>query len=271
MTAVLDGSDLTVVRHGRRILDAVTVTLTPGVLTAIIGPNGSGKSTLLRVLAGVWPLTNGVVTLDGDTLLQMPRREVARRLSFLPQETSCDFAFTVGEIVAMGRHPHRGRFAAENVHDREAVHDALTTCDLLHLRKRNITRLSGGERQRVALARCLAAHPDVLLLDEPTAHLDLEHTLSLLKLCRTLAVRGMTVVLATHDVGNVARFADQILLLHGGRVVASGSPASVLTPVRLRAVFLVDTQIVTTPDGNWALIFDVPPAAPGALAQGAHR
>ena len=271
MSAVLNGRDLTVVRHGCRILDEVTVTLTPGVLTAIIGPNGSGKSTLLRVLAGVWPLTNGVVTLDGESLLQMPRREVARRLSFLPQETRCDFAFTVEEIVAMGRHPHRGRFAAESVHDREAVHDALTTCDLLHLRKRNITRLSGGERQRVALGRCLAAQPDVLLLDEPTAHLDLEHTLSLLKLCRALAIRNTTVVLATHDVGNVARFATQVVLLHGGRVVASGLPASVLTPARLRTVFLVDTQIVTTPDGNSALIFDVPSAAPGALAQGAHR
>jgi len=271
VSAVLNGRELTVVRHGRRILDAVTVTLTPGVLTAIIGPNGSGKSTLLRVLAGVWPLTNGAVTLDDDTLLQMPRREVARRLSFLPQETRCDFAFTVEEIVAMGRHPHRGRFAGENIHDREAVHDALTTCDLVHLRKRNITRLSGGERQRVALARCLAAQPDVLLLDEPTAHLDLEHTLSVLTLCRALAIRGTTVVLATHDVGNVARFAAQVVLLHGGRVVASGLPASVLTPARLRTVFFVDTQIVTTPDGNSALIFDVPSAAPGALAQGAHR
>ena len=179
VSVVLNGHELTVVRHGRRILDEVTVTLTPGVLTAVIGPNGSGKSTLLRVLAGVWPLTNGAVTLDEEhTRCRCPRREVARRLSFLPQETRCDFAFTVEEIVAMGRHPHRGRFAGENIHDREAVHDALTTCDLLHLRARNVTRLSGGERQRVALARCLAAQPDVLLLDEPTAHLDLEHTLS---------------------------------------------------------------------------------------------
>jgi iron complex transport system ATP-binding protein len=271
VSAVLNGRALTVVRYGRRILDDVTVTLTPGALTAIIGPNGSGKSTLLRVLAGVWPLTDGAVTLNEEPLLRMPRREVARRLAFLPQETRCDFGFTVEEVVAMGRHPHRERFAAENVHDREAVHDALTTCDLLHLIKRNITRLSGGERQRVALARCLAAQPDVLLLDEPTAHLDLEHTLSLLRLCRTLAERGRTIVLATHDVANVARFADQIVLLHGGRVVASGSPASVLTCERLRTVFLVDTQIVTTPDGSSALIFGAPSATPGALAQGAHR
>ena len=271
MSAVLTGRDLTVVRHGRRILDEVTVTLTPGVLTAIIGPNGSGKSTLLRVLAGVWPLTGGEATLNEEPLVQMPRRAVAQRLSFLPQDTRCDFAFTVEEIVAMGRNPHRGQFAAENAADREAVHDAMTTCDLLHLRGRIITRLSGGERQRVALARCLAAQPDVLLLDEPTAHLDLEHALSLLKLCRTLAARGTTVVVATHDIGNVARFADEIVLLHSGRVVASGSPASVLTPARLRSVFSVDTHVVTTPDGDSALIFDVPSAAPAAVAQGAHR
>ena len=271
MSVVLIGRELTVVRHGRRILDEVTLTLTPGALTAVIGPNGSGKSTLLRALAGVWPLTSGEVTLNEEPLVQMPRREVARRLSFLPQDTRCDFAFTVEEIVAMGRHPHRGRFAAENARDREAVHDALMTCDLLHLRARSVTHLSGGERQRVAVARCLAAQPDVLLLDEPTAHLDLEHTLSVLALCRTLAARGTTVVLATHDVGTVARFAAQIVLLHSGRVVASGSPASVLTPSRLRNVFLVDAQIVTTADGHSALVFDVPSAAPGALAQGVDR
>jgi iron complex transport system ATP-binding protein len=271
VSAVLNGRQLTVVRHGRQILGEVTVTLTPGVLTAIIGPNGSGKSTLLRALAGVWPLTSGEVTLNKEPVVQMPRREVAQRLSFLPQDTRCDFAFTVEEIVAMGRHPHRGRFAAENAADREAVHNALTTCDLLHLKKRNVARLSGGERQRVALARCLAAQPDVLLLDEPTAHLDLEHTLSVLALCRTLAVRGTAVVLATHDIGTIARFAAQIVLLHGGRVVASGSPALVLTPARLRTVFLVDTQIVAIPGGNSALIFDVPSVAPGALTQGVHR
>jgi iron complex transport system ATP-binding protein len=310
--SALSGRELTVVRSGRRILDDVTVTLCPGGLTAIIGPNGSGKSTLLRVLAGVWPVTHGAVILNEEPVPQMPRREVARRLSFLPQETRCDFGFTVEEVVAMGRHPHRGRFAAENIHDRQAVHDALTACDLHHLTKRNITRLSGGERQRVALARCLAARPEVLLLDEPTAHLDLEHTLSLLKLCRTLAAKGTarhsrnqtcravspdqcwherdtnapttmceentlqrvsvtTVVVATHDVANVARFADQVVLLHGGRVVASGSPASVLTRQRLRTAFLVDTQIVTTPDGNSALVFDVPSDAPRAVVQGAHR
>jgi ABC-type cobalamin/Fe3+-siderophores transport system ATPase subunit len=131
--------------------------------------------------------------------------------------------------------------------------------------------LSFGQQKLLEFAMALMNEPDVLLLDEPTAHLDLEHTLSVLKLCRALAIRGTTVVLATHDVGNVARFAAAVVLLHGGRVVASGLPASVLTPARLRTVFFVDTQIVTTPDGHSALIFDVPSDAPGALVQGAHR
>jgi cobalamin transport system ATP-binding protein len=262
MTAVLAGRNLVVVRGGRRILDDVTVTLAPGALTAVIGPNGSGKSTLLRVLAGLWAPTSGEVTLDDEPLEQMPRRDVAQRLSFLPQDTRCDFAFTVDEIVAMGRHPHRGRFASETTRDREAVLDALATCDLLHLRTRTITRLSGGERQRVALARCLAAEPHILLLDEPTAHLDLEHALSVLTLCRALAARGTTVVLATHDLGTVARFATHTVLLHAGRSVATGSPATVLTPARLRDAFAVETQIITTADGRSAFVFDMPHTTP---------
>lgn len=272
MSAILAGRELVVMRGGRRILDDVTVTLARGALTAVIGPNGSGKSTLLRVLAGLWAPTSGEATLDGEPLERMPRRNIARRVSFLPQETRCDFAFTVEEIVAMGRHPHRGRFSAENGRDREKVVDALATCDLLHLRTRSITRLSGGERQRVALARCLAAEPDILLLDEPTAHLDLEHALSVLTLCRALAASGTTVVLATHDLGTVARFATHTILLHAGRNIATGSPATVLTPARLREAFAVETQIITTVDGRSAFVFDVPDAAPPqAFAQGAHR
>jgi iron complex transport system ATP-binding protein len=192
----------------------------------------------------------------------MQRRDVARRLSFLPQDTRCDFAFTVEEIVAMGRHPHRGRFVPESARDRATVLDALATCDLLHLRSRTITRLSGGERQRVALARCLAAEPDILLLDEPTAHLDLEHALSMLTRCRALTAKGTTVVLATHDLGTVARFATQTVLLHGGRSIATGSPAAVLTPSRLKDAFAVETQIVTTADGRSAFLFDMPDNAP---------
>jgi iron complex transport system ATP-binding protein len=267
VNAVLAGQDIVVVRTGRRILDEVSVTVIPGALTAVIGPNGSGKSTLLRVLAGLWAPASGAVTLNGEPLAGMPRRDVARRLSFLPQDTRCDFAFTVEEIVAMGRHPHRGRFAPEGARDREVVEAAVRMCDLAHVRTRTITRLSGGERQRVAIARCLAAEPDVLLLDEPTAHLDLEHSLAVIALCCDLAAQGTAVIVATHDLGTVSRFAARAVLLHHGQVVGIGSPATVLTPARLKEVFAVDTQIATTADGRSAFVFETPTAQQPALEE----
>jgi iron complex transport system ATP-binding protein len=253
MSAALTASRLVVDRGGRRILDASELTLERGTLTAILGPNGSGKSTLLRALAGVWPA--GDVRLGEAPIARMPRRDLARRLAFLPQDTRCDFAFTVEEIVAMGRHPHRGRFAPEQAENRQAVDAALRTCDLDALRLRTIDRLSGGERQRVSIARCLAADPQVLLLDEPTAHLDLEHALGIFALCRRFAGEGRTVAVATHDIATVSRYATRIVLLHAGRIVASGSPMDVLTPEACRAVFAVEAEVVTSARGEHAFVF----------------
>jgi iron complex transport system ATP-binding protein len=271
MTSILSGQDLTVVRGRRRILERATLALAPGAVTAILGPNGSGKSTLLRTLAGVWQPVGGTVTLDGRPLARMSRQDIAKRVSFLPQDTHCDFAFTVEEIVAMGRHPHRGRFAAEGTCDRAARDAAIARCDLDHLRGRTIDRLSGGERQRVAIARCFATEPAVLLLDEPTAHLDVEHALTILTLCRTLASTGTAIAVAMHDLGTVVRCASHAALLHEGRIVASGLPADVLTPGRCRQVFAVDTEVLTTADGRPALVFSSPTMAPGAApVQGVH-
>lgn len=272
MSAALAGNGLTVVRGGRRILADVAVTVAHGAMTALLGPNGSGKSTLLRVLGGIWPATAGSVTFFGEALAHLSRAEIARRIAYLPQDGRCDFAFTVEELVAMGRYPHRGRFALEAEQDRRAVRDAIDWCDLQHLRTRTVDRLSGGERQRVAIARCLAAEPAVLLLDEPTAHLDLEHALGVFAVCRALAEAGKTIVFATHDLGTAARFATEAVLLRAGRVAASGTPADVLTPPRCRDVFAVETEIVATADGRPAFVFDIPDIAPKrAPVQGAHR
>jgi iron complex transport system ATP-binding protein len=257
MSAVLSAADVTVVRGGRRILDTASLTLPPGSVTAILGPNGSGKSTLLRALAGIWRTDGGAVTLDGQPLEQLPRQEIAARVSFLPQDTHCDFAFTVDEIVAMGRHPHRGRFAPESPRDRVAIDEAIARCDLGRLRTRTVDRLSGGERQRVAIARCLATQPEVLLLDEPTAHLDVEHALAILGLCGRLAATGTAVGVAMHDLATVVRFADQAALLHDGRLVGSGAPRDVLTPARCRQVFAVDTEVLATASGRPTLIFTI--------------
>jgi iron complex transport system ATP-binding protein len=264
MTSILSGQELTVERGGRRILERATLALAPGAMTAIVGPNGSGKSTLLRTLAGLWQPVGGTVTLDGRPLARMSRQEIAKCVSFLPQDTRCDFAFTVEEIVAMGRHPHRGRFAPEGKRDRAAIDAAIGRCDLDHLRGRTIDRLSGGERQRVAIARCLATQPAVLLLDEPTAHLDVEHGLAILMLCRSMASTGTAIAVAMHDLGTAVRFASRAALLHDGRIVASGPPSDVLTPGLCRQVFAVDTEILTTADGRPAFVFNSPARAPAS-------
>ena len=262
MSAILSGVDVTVVRGRRRILDVATVTVVPGAITAILGPNGSGKSTLLRVLGGLWRPAGGTVTLDGEPLSRMSRPRIAQRVAFLPQDTQCEFAFTVEEMVGMGRLPHRGRFAPGRTRDRDAIHDAMTRCDLVSLRTRTVDHLSGGERQRVAIARCLAAEPDVLLLDEPTAHLDLEHALAVFALCHSLAAAGQAIALATHDLGTVARLATRAVLLRDGKIVAAGSPAEVLTPASCRDVFAVDTEVLATADGRPALVFSSPDVVP---------
>ena len=272
MSVTLSGAEVTVVRGRRRILEAATLTLGRRSITAILGPNGSGKSTLLRVLAGVWPPTSGTVTLDGGPLGLLSRLEIGRRVAFLPQETRCDFAFTVEEIVAIGRHPHRGRFGRAQKRDCEAIEQAIVACDLEHVRTRTIDRLSGGERQRVAIARCLAAEPAVLLLDEPTAHLDLEHALTVLTLCRALAAQGLAIAFSMHDVGTAARFANHVVLLRSGRIVAAGPPDEVLTPAWCRQVFAVEAEVLTTADGQPAFVFSSPTRAPEpAPLQGASR
>lgn len=251
----LTADRVSVTRGGRSILSSAVVSVAPGSLTAVVGTNGSGKSTLLRVLAGLWPPADGSVALDGVPLSDMPRREVARRLAFLPQDTRCDFAFTVEEMVALGRHPHRGRFAREAARDRGAIERAMALCDLGHLRWRTVDFLSGGERQRVAIARCLAAEPEVVLLDEPTAHLDLEHALSILGLCRSLAAAGSAVALATHDLATIARVATHVVVLSAGRIVMAGRPDDVLTPAVCRDVFSVDAEVATTGSGRRTLVF----------------
>ena len=250
MSATLECRDVSVTLSGRTVLSGVAAGVRAGELVGVIGPNGSGKSTLLRTLAGLQRAIAGEVTLDGCRLDELSRRDIARRVAFLPQDVRCDFAFTVEETVAMGRHPHRGRFAAERGHDRATIAAAIDRCDLRHLVHRPVDRLSGGERQRVALARCLATEPDVALFDEPTAHLDLEHAFDTFERCRALAGRGCAVAIATHDLGTAARFAERLIVLDRGRVVATGSPHDVLTDGVCDQVFAVAAEIVPSSTGS---------------------
>jgi ABC-type cobalamin/Fe3+-siderophores transport system ATPase subunit len=254
MREPLEARGVTVRRGGRAILHDCTVRAVRGDVTAVIGPNGSGKSTLLRVLAGLWRSDTGTVLLDGAPLSGRSRPEIARRVGFLPQETRCEFAFTVEEMVALGRHPHRGQLN-EQTRGPRAIEAAIVTCGLEHLRARAVDRLSGGERHRVAIARCLASEPDTLLLDEPTAHLDLRHALDIFALGRSLATSGRAVVIATHDISAIARIATMAIVLNRGDVVASGSLPGVLTPDLCRDVFGVERCDVPQGESRPILVF----------------
>jgi iron complex transport system ATP-binding protein len=253
--SVLEAKSISVRRNGRWILDDVTLKLVPGEVLAIVGPNGSGKSTLLRALAGIWNVSKGNVKLDGVPVSQLARRVVARTIAFVPQEQRTEFAFTVEEMVAMGRYPHRGRFTPETAHDRKVVENALKKCDIVHLRRRAVNTLSGGEHQRVLIARSLAVEPRFVLLDEPTANLDVEHTLQVLEICQSLASEGHAVALATHDLNSVVRFATCVVLLDGGRMTRCGERELVLTPENIERTFGVRTEVLSAAHGQPVYVF----------------
>jgi iron complex transport system ATP-binding protein len=243
---------------GRWLVRDIDVAVAPGVFTAFVGPNGSGKSTILRLLAGVRPASEGRVLLDGADLGARRRRDLARRVTFVPQDTHVAFAFRVREVVAMGRHAHLGRFERERDEDRHAIDEAMARCDVAHLATRAVNELSGGERQRVIIARSLATEAAHVLLDEPTASLDIAHALDVLALCRRLARDGRAIGVALHDLNAALRFADETVLLAGGRVARSGPTASVLTPDAVGAVFGVRVERAVESAVGPVLVFDRP-------------
>lgn len=257
----LIASDVVFRRLDRTILDGINLSIAPGEFCALIGPNGSGKSSLLRVLAGLWSVAQGAVTLDGVPLSRVKRAELAQRVSLVPQDTKIDFGFTVGEIVATGRYPHRGRFARETAADRRRIDEALERCDVAHLRHRCVTALSGGERQRALIARSLATDADYLLLDEPTANLDVEHSIEVLDLCRSLAASGHAIVLATHDLSAAASSAHSVAVVNKGRLVANGRRDEVLTTQVIETVFCVQAELLRSGSGSPVFSFQKKNAA----------
>ena len=250
--------------YGRRTaVDGVDLAVSAGECLALAGPNGSGKSTLLRGFARLLRPTGGAVLLDGRGLAQWPPRALARRLAVLPQSPQSPGDLTVEQLVALGRHPHQAFLGLPSAVDRTAVRAALVQTDLGDLAGRPLMALSGGERQRAWIALTLAQEPELLLLDEPTAFLDLAHGLAVLELVRRLnRERRLTVVMALHDLSQAARFADRVALLHAGRIVADGAPSAVLRPATIADVFGVEVEIVTTPAG-------VPAVVPVRISTGA--
>jgi iron complex transport system ATP-binding protein len=239
----LDG--VTVLYRERAALRDVTLTIDAGERVAIIGPNGAGKSTLLRAVAGLLRPATGTIELAGMRLERLDRLAIARRLAVVPQLPTLPFATSVEEVVALGRLPHEHPIRGMRPGDRAAVAAAIDRVGVGHLLGRDARELSLGERQLVLLAMAVAQSAQVLVLDEPTVHLDLRHQVEVMDLVGDLNVRDGTTILAVlHDVALAAHFFPRLVLLDRGRVVADGSPAEVLTPDRIREVFGVDPAFV---------------------------
>ncbi|MFV2196795.1 ABC transporter ATP-binding protein [Nocardiopsis sp. LOL_012] len=232
-------------RTGRRlVLDGVTLAPRPGETVGLLGPNGSGKSTLLRILGGVLEPTAGTVTLDGRPLHRYGRRAAARRIAAVQQSSQAQTELTVRDVVSLGRIPHRRPWSAASGADRRAVDAALERAGLTGRADQSWHTLSGGERQRAQIARALAQEPNELLLDEPTNHLDIQHQIDLMELITGLPV---TTVIALHDLNLAAMYCDRLLVLRGGRAVAEGPPAQVLTPSLIADVYGVRAEVGSGP------------------------
>jgi iron complex transport system ATP-binding protein len=226
------------------VVDGVSLAIERGDLVGLLGPNGSGKTTMLKLLGGMLRPRQGSVSFQGRRLADWPRREAARKIAYVPQETHAPFDFSVMEIVLMGRFPHLGPFALEGPADLAVAHQALEATGMSAFAERLFHTLSGGEKQRVVIASALAQEPELLLLDEPTASLDVGHQLEVQQLLSRLnAGGGVAIVLSTHDLNFAASLCRRLILVRDGRVLASGLTQEVLTPAAVRALYDVDADI----------------------------
>lgn len=229
-------------------LSEIDFALECGALRALLGPNGSGKTTLLKLLMGILTPTRGKVFYQGVDLKKMTRREIARRIALVPQEMNLQFGFTVEQMVMLGRTPHVGALSGAKKQDRVIVEHAMEIMEIKEMRGRVVTELSGGEQQRVVIAMALAQEPQVLLLDEPTVHLDINHQIEILELVKKLnRENGLTVLATMHDLNLAALYFDNLTLLERGRVVAHGAPQTVLNAEQIRAVFNANVIIQNHP------------------------
>ncbi len=251
----LSAAEVSWARGGALVVDGVTLRPEPGQTVGLLGPNGSGKSSLLRLLQGLAKPDRGLITLDGDDISGIRRRDVAQKVATVSQQAETDADITVFDVVRLGRTPYRGLFGGGSMRDDAVVRDALRHVDLIGKEDRLWHALSGGERQRAHIARALAQEPRELLLDEPTNHLDIRHQLELLRLVTGLPV---TTVIALHDLNLAAMFCDAVVVLSAGRVVAAGPPALVLTEELIRDVYGVRSRVTADPASGVAHIAFIP-------------
>ena len=229
---------------GPTVVDRVSLAIERGELVGLLGPNGSGKTTMLKLMGGILRPRQGSVSFEGRRLADWPRREAARKIAYVPQETHAPFDFSVMEIVLMGRFPHLGSFALEGPEDLAVAQRALDATGMSAFAARLFHTLSGGEKQRVVIASALAQDPELLLLDEPTASLDVGHQLEVQLLLSRLNAGGrVAMVLSTHDLNLAASLCRRLILVRDGRVLASGPTADVLTPASVRALYDVEADV----------------------------
>ncbi|MFB7827113.1 ABC transporter ATP-binding protein [Streptomyces hydrogenans] len=244
----LTARGLTLAYENRVVVEDLDLEVPDGKVTVIVGPNACGKSTTLRALGRLLKPVRGAVLLDGEELAKLPTKRIARSIGLLPQTPVAPEAITVADLVARGRQPHQAWWKQWSEEDERAVTEAMARTDVAALADRSVDELSGGQRQRVWIAMALAQETDLLLLDEPTTYLDIAHQVEVLDLVRRLnRTRGRTVVLVLHDLNQAARYADHLIAMKAGRVVAQGAPAEIVTDAMVRDVFGLPAVVVPDP------------------------
>lgn len=254
---LLEARGITVSVEGRALVDGVDVSVAGGEVVGLVGPNGAGKSTLLRAATGVsggLKPEAGTVLIDGRPIATYPRAELFRRVAVVQQLPDAPPSMTVHDLVLLGRFPHLGLFRRESERDHEIARAAMARTGCAALAERHLGTLSGGERRRAFIARALAQEPRLLLLDEPTANLDADAQAQVLELLRDLARAGVGVLVVLHDLTFAAAYCDRLLLMHGGRLVASGAPAEVLAPAHVAAVYGSHVRVLPHPDTGLPVI-----------------
>ncbi len=241
----LDGITFQYNADSPHVLRDLSLSIEEESVTAILGPNGSGKTTLMNVLLGRLPPLHGGITINGRQQADMSRREMSQTIGLVPQDEEVPFEFTVLDYVVLGRAPYLGWLDAPSLDDYEIAQQAIESAGLSHLATRTVPSLSGGERQLTRLARALAQTPQILLLDEPTSHLDMGNVDRVLQLMRSLADSGVTVVFSSHDPTSAASVADMMVLVHDGQTIAAGPTDEVLTSDNLRKVYGADIEVHT--------------------------
>ena len=249
----LQAAELSLSYENRTIIDGLDLTIPPGRITALVGPNGCGKSTLLRGLSRLLKPRSGAVYLDGKAIVRLNAKEVAKQIGILPQAPTAPEGMTVYELVAQGRYPHQGWFEQWSDTDAQVIVEALTVTNLSDLADRPLDTLSGGQRQRAWIAMALAQDTEILLLDEPTTYLDMAYQLEVLDLLHDLNEQGRTIVMVLHDLNQACRYADHLIALREGCIVAQGAPVEVMTEEIVAQVFGLACQIALDPVTNTPL------------------